>query len=147
MKKLFVLSAVFGMLALIGPKLSYADWGQDHGGRHAHQYYRYHDHPHFGARVAVFYPNEYYSVRVGGAGYYYDDGVYYSNVGGNYVVVSPPVGALVTTIPSDFRPVVINGMTYYTDNGVYYINTPSGYQVVSAPNVRVRMSPITVVVH
>jgi hypothetical protein len=143
MKKSLMVSTIFLVTALLAwPKFSYADPG-DHAGHHGtHQYYRYHDHPHFGVHVAAFYPNEYYSVGVGGRNYYYDDGVYYNNVGGDYVVVSPPAGALVTTIPSDFHPLVINGTTYYTDNGVYYAYTSSGYQVVPAPVVQ--NTPFTV---
>lgn len=132
MKNLLTLIFVFGLLALlVGPKLSYADQRWGHHGNH--QYFRYHDRPHYGFRVSAFYPDEYYPVWVGGARYYYDDGLYYNNVGGNYVVVSPPMGAVVSSIPSDFQAVNINGVTYFTDNGVYYIHTPSGYQVVSQP--------------
>jgi len=130
MKDLYGLLMVLGVSALlVWSKFSYADWGQ-HG---SHQYYRYHDHPHYGFHVAAFYPDEYFPVLVGGVRYYYDDGIYYDYVGGAYVVVSPPVGAVVTAIPPDFQPVIINGVTYYRDNGVYYVHTPSGYRVVSQP--------------
>ncbi len=132
-------------ILLIWPKISYAD-GDDghHAGNHGeHQYYHYHDRPYFGRHVDNFYPNEYYWVSVGGSRYYYDDGIYYDYVGGNYVVVRPPIGAIVATIPSDFRLVVIGGMTYYTDNGIYYVYTPTGYLVVSPPVVQ--SVPVTAV--
>jgi hypothetical protein len=136
MKNSFILSVVLGGLILLGwPAFSLADWGAGHyAGHHgAHHYYRYHDHPYFGLHVAAFYPNEYFPVWVGGARYYYDDGVYYNYAGGSYVVVAPPIGAVVSTVPSDFQPTVINGVTYYTNNGTYYLSTPDGYKVVSAP--------------
>jgi hypothetical protein len=125
------------MLALlIAPQLSYADWGVGiHVGdrdRDQH-FYRWHDHPGLGLRVHIL-PVGYLTVRVGGARYYYYDGLYYNNVGGEYVLVSPPVGAFVKVIPSDFHVIIINGKTYYTDNGVYYILTRRhGYKVVAAP--------------
>jgi len=132
MKRIFALLIGAGLLASwVGPQLSYADdrWGH-HG---EHHYYRYHDHPHYGFHVSAFYPDEYYPVWVGGTRYYYDDGLYYNYVGGDYVVVSPPSGAVVSSIPSDFKPVSVNGTIYYMDNGIYYIHTPSGYQVVTQP--------------
>ena len=120
----------------VGPRFSYADWG--HAGYHgSHHYYRYHDHPRFGLHVSAFYPDEYYPVSVGGARYYYDDGVYYNYVRvGDYVVVTPPTGAIVSTIPSDFQPVVVNGVTYYANNGTYYAYTSQGYRVVSPPAIQ-----------
>jgi len=135
MKNIYTLLIIFGVLPfLLWPKISNADerWGH-HG---EHHYYRYHDHPHFGFHVSAFYPDEYYPVWVGGARYYYDDGLYYNYAGGNYVVVAPPAGAVVSTVPSDFQAVVINGVTYYTDKGTYYLRTPSGYEVVVPPAVQ-----------
>jgi hypothetical protein len=130
MKNLYTLSIIFVALALlVWSKPAYADGGH-HG---THQYYHYHDNPHYGFHVAVFYPDEYFPVWAAGARYYYDDGIYYGYLDGSYVVVAPPVGAVVGTIPVDFKPVFINGVTYFTDNGIYYVHTHSGYQVVSQP--------------
>jgi hypothetical protein len=109
--------------------LSYADWG-----------YHYHDHPNWGYH-SHFLPAGYFSLWIGGARYYYYDGLYYSYVGGDYVLVSPPVGAVVTSIPTDFQPVVINGVTYYADNGTYYVYSSSGYQVVNPPATVVQAAP------
>jgi len=123
---------IIGVSALLAlPKVSSADerWGH-HG---EHHYFHYRQHPHFGLQVSAFYPNEYYPILIGGSRYYYDDGIYYDYVGGNYVVVAPPAGAVVRVIPADFQPVVINGTTYYVDNGTYYVRTPDGYRVVPRP--------------
>jgi len=136
MKNLYALLIVLGILTLwVCPEFAYADRDEGHHeGHHGeHQYYHYHDHPHFGVHVAAFYPDEYFPVWAGGTRYYYDDGIYYGYAGGDYVVVNPPVGAVVSTIPPDFQPVVINTTTYYTNNGVYYVYTSHGYQVVSPP--------------
>jgi hypothetical protein len=80
-----------------------------------------------------FLPNRYSTVWAGRQRYYYNDGLYYSPYGREYVIVAPPVGSYVNTIPADFSPVVINGTTYYIDQGSYYVYTPKGYQVVPSP--------------
>ena len=72
-------------------------------------------------------------MSVGRTHFYYRDGLYYRNLDGEYVIVEPPIGAVVRRIPVDYHAIVINGVTYYTDSGVYYVYTPSGYQVVPAP--------------
>jgi len=138
------ISSIFLAAALfIVPGLSYADWGNHDDHRDGGHFYHYHDRPHFGLHVG-FLPHGYFSLWVGGARYYYYDGLYYNYVGGDYVLVSPPVGAVVTTIPPDFQPTVINGMTYYVNNGNYYVYTASGYQVVAAPTMVVQ-APVTAV--
>jgi hypothetical protein len=152
-----LVQARFALIALalfLVPRTSYADWGdhqdrdhnnRDHVSRDYHdrgQYYRYHDHPHYGLHLHYL-PDGYFSIWAGGARYYYYDGLYYNNVGGDYVIVAPPQGAVVASIPSDFQPVVVNGGTYYVNNGTYYAYTPHGYQVVSAPVTVVQ--PATVV--
>jgi len=136
-----------GLLVLVFltiPQFSYADWsiGVGVGDHYDHHYYGWHDHPHYGLHMH-FLPDGYFTVWVGGIRYYYYDGLYYSYVGdGDYVLVSPPAGAIVNTIPTDFQPVIVNGMTYYVNDGVYYVYTPHGYQVVGQPTAQ----PVTTVV-
>jgi len=137
--KLFIASLI--LMLLIVPQLSYADWGVgihfgSPGYHHDdHRFYRWHDHPHWGLHLH-FLPVGYITINVGWHRYYYYDGLYYTFVGGDYVLVNPPVGAYVQVIPPDFQAVIINGRTYYTDNGVYYILTRyHGYKVVAAPVV------------
>jgi hypothetical protein len=86
--------------------------------------------------------NEYVPVYTGGSRYYYYDGLYYTPAGNRYVLMTPPIGAIVPAIPSDYRPVLINGTMYYTDSGIYYVYVGSGYQVVPAPMVPVRAEPV-----
>jgi hypothetical protein len=138
MKMLLVLM----MMVLCATPKSYADWGvgihiggpgyyHDDG----HRFYRWHDHPHWGWHMHYL-PAGYFTIWVGGSRYYYYDGLYYSYVGdGDYVLVDPPIGAFVSSIPPDFQPIIVNGRTYYTDNGVYYLLTHRGYKVVAAPVV------------
>jgi len=137
------LAAGFLMLMLlVAPQLSYADWGVGINvggpGIGGHVFYGWHNHPQWGARVGYL-PAGYVTVGAGWHNYYYYDGLYYNNVGGQYVLVAPPVGVYVSVIPPDFQPVLINGRTYYADHGVYYILTRHhGYKVVAAPVVYVR---------
>jgi hypothetical protein len=141
------MKAFFSLLVLVFlllPRLSYADWsigiGVGGGDRwhddqwHRQPHYGWHDHPGWGYHVH-FLPAGYATIWVGGARYYYDDGLYYTYVGnGDYVLVDPPVGAFVAAIPPDFAAIVVNGRTYYTNGGVYYILTRHhGYKVVAAP--------------
>ena len=117
---------------------SYAWWsfGVREGFRDDHRHY---DHrPHFGMRVSYL-PDNCYNVWYGGERYNYCDGYYYRRDRIDYVVVNPPVGTVLATVPVTYQPVVVNGFTYYVNNGVYYVYTSSGYQVVPAPQ------PVTVV--
>ncbi|MBF0532651.1 MAG: hypothetical protein HQL23_06070 [Candidatus Omnitrophica bacterium] len=120
-----VSAVIFSLIC--APLASYA-WGDEHRGGH----YRYHDHPRFGMRIEMI-SHEDVPVFVGGTRYYYYDGLYYAPSQNAYVVVSPPIGAVVPAIPPDYTRITINGVTYYTDNGVYYVFTPYGYQVVTPP--------------
>ena len=140
-----VFFCVLALTVFAFSKLSYADWsiGIGVGDRHDdrdfhrgdHDFYRWHDHPHYGYRMH-FLPDGCFTVLVGGVAYYYYDGLYYVREGFDYVLVSPPIGAYVNVIPPDFQPVSINGRIYYTDNGVYYILTQHhGYKVVPQPVV------------
>ena len=53
--------------------------------------------------------------------YYTDgDGVYYVRSGRNYIVVEPPVGAVVYELPYGWQEAVINGITYYRVDDHYY---------------------------
>lgn len=61
--------------------------------------------------------------------YYTDgDGVYYVRSGGNYIVVEPPVGAIVYELPYGWQETVMNGITYYRVDNHYYelILNPDG---------------------
>jgi hypothetical protein len=147
-----IMKIVFSFLVLILlslPKFSYAEWsvGLNIGGpgyyHDDHGFYRWHDHPHYGWHFHHL-PGGYFTIWAGGVKYYYYDGLYYTYVGdGDYVLVNPPVGAVVTTIPSDFQPVIINGVTYYVNNGIYYVYTPHGYQIVANP---VTVTPVSATV-
>ncbi len=163
-----VMKVFFSFLALIlfaAPKSSDADWSigvgvgdrdehHDHWRDHhddwrererEHRFFYYHDHPDYGYRIHYL-PGGGYTIWAGGTRYYYYDGLYYTNVGyGDYVLVNPPIGVYVSSIPPDFQPVSINGRIYYTDGGVYYILTRNhGYKVVAQPMMYAQPEPVVV---
>ena len=60
------------------------------------------------------------SYAYANSNYYYQDGVFYINQGGQYTTIIPPAGALVTSLPDDYETIVLNGVEYYmVDNTVY----------------------------
>ena len=59
-----------------------------------------------------------------------DDGVYYVKSGNNYIVVDPPIGAILYELPYGFEEVTINGTKYYqVDDNFYELvyNGPQDY--------------------
>jgi hypothetical protein len=78
---------------------------------------------------------------VGGALYYYANGSYYRNTESGYVVVNPPVGAVVYALPSGYSSYLINGVTYFYYGGVYYRRVSNGYLVVEDPTSSVASQP------
>ena len=60
--------------------------------------------------------------------YYYEDGVFFIvNAKGQYEVIVPPAGALVSELPDDYETLVMNGIEYYmVDNTVYRVTLVDG---------------------
>ena len=70
-----------------------------------------------------------------GARFYFVGGVWYAPGPQGFVVVRPPAGLLVTTLPPYYTTVWIGGVPYYYANDVYYRWAPemNGYEVVDPP--------------
>ena len=67
--------------------------------------------------------NDYYETNLinqAGRDYYYQDGVFYILEDGQYAVVEPPIGAIVTGIPSDYEEVELDGTVYYQVEDTLY---------------------------
>jgi hypothetical protein len=56
--------------------------------------------------------------------YHNHSGVWYRRAGTHFVVVLPPVGAIVPVLPAHFTIVWVAGVPYYYAGGVYYIWHP-----------------------
>jgi hypothetical protein len=83
--------------------------------------------------TVVSLPEKHEVMKIRGITYYYADGVYYASFEKIYVVVPPPDGALIETIPPDLSTVTVNGTEYYNYGGVFYLKVDSGYQVIAPP--------------
>lgn len=85
-------------------------------------------------------------VVVGHDRYYYHDGRFFrpSWFGLEIALLTPPIGAVVASIPLGRRVVLVGGFTYYYYNNVYYKSCPNGYLVVPAPVAVVSPAPAVV---
>lgn len=95
-----------------------------------HSYFWFGFHP--GMFLHVL-PPDYSQVYVGGVPYFYDQGVYYQSSPSGYVVVSPPVGAIVPALPPGAETVVAGSTVFYYAAGAFYLPQPQGYLVVAPP--------------
>jgi hypothetical protein len=76
------------------------------------------------------------AVVFGGISFVYDsDGYYYQpQPDGQYVIVQPPIGAVVPYLPGGIIPIPFGGTTYFYLDGVYYTyNADNTYTVVNPP--------------
>ena len=67
--------------------------------------------------------DDYYNTNLlnqAGQDYYYQDGVFYILKNGQYYVIEPPIGALVTEIPNDYEEIELDGRTYYQVEDTLY---------------------------
>jgi hypothetical protein len=78
-------------------------------------------------------PASYHTVHLG-APYWFYQGAWYSQRGSAYVVVRPPVGLYLSTLPYYQRVVYVGPSVYYVAHDVYYAPVATGgYQVVEPP--------------
>ena len=73
----------------------------------------------------------YLALTVAGLDYLYYQGLFYRYTPGGYIIVEPPVGAVVPALPVGYAPVA--GTSYYYYNGIYYAAGPGGYTVAQPP--------------
>jgi hypothetical protein len=66
-------------------------------------------------------PPPYYSnVVYGGSSYIYSDGVFMQPSGGSYIVIKPPIGAIVPSIPDGCDATDNGGTVFYDCSGIVY---------------------------
>jgi hypothetical protein len=78
-------------------------------------------------------PHASLSIGYGGHKYLYSRGIFYAPGVREYVVVPPPAGVLVSSIPDGHDQVIVDGVSYYVYNGVYYSRVTQGYRVTAPP--------------
>jgi hypothetical protein len=83
-------------------------------------------------------------VVVGSERYNYHDGRFYrpSFFGFEFLLATPPFGAIIMSLPIGHHAVIIGGIQYYYYNNVYYKPCPSGYIVVPQPVVVANPAPV-----
>jgi len=87
----------------------------------------------FGRRLATL-PFGFLTLNIGGAPYYYSDGIYYQPSQGGYQEVYPPAGADVPQPPDGAITVNAGGQTYYYAGGAFYLQQPDGtYAIAPTP--------------
>ena len=75
-------------------------------------------------------PADHRIVRRGKINYHYAKGFFYRPKGHHWVVVHPPIGAVVAALSATAMLVTVSGAQYYLCEGVYYKKVPAGYEVV-----------------
>jgi hypothetical protein len=75
--------------------------------------------PRLGISLGVL-PYGYYPFYWGSSRFFYSDGFFYQYDNNQYVVVEPPLGAAVNSLPKNASAITINGQQFYEANGVYY---------------------------
>jgi len=139
MTKKFLSVAILGALLLQAFPAS-ADWHHDdhRDDRHDHRW----GHGYVVRRIPA-----YRSIFWHGLGYLYAEGLFYQHTAAGYVIVEPPVGALVPGLPAGYGTVMIAGRPYYYYEDTYYAAAPGGY-IVTAPPVAAPapmvMAPVSV---
>jgi hypothetical protein len=137
--RIAVVSFLSTGLLFAGSDFSWADRGSDRG-RHENRYqerydsrHKKSDHSRQKVTVVRELPRGHRSVVVNKTRYYVHDHRFYTRGHGGYVLVRPPVGAVVATLPIGTVRVSIGSTFYFLSSDIYYRPTPRGYAVVAAP--------------
>jgi hypothetical protein len=101
-----------------------------HDTRHGHD----HTYPDRGAILRDL-PRGAVVVNYAGLSYRFHDGVWFEPRGPAFMVVEPPIGVMVPTLPSFATPVAHGREAYLYANGIFYLPRPElgGYEVVNDP--------------
>ena len=75
------------------------------------------------------------TITVGQETYYYGNGIFFQKVirEQKYIIVPPPIGAVVFSIPQDYQIMLMNGMSFYENHGIYYKRVIEGFKVIYPP--------------
>lgn len=103
--------------------------------RHDARYYGYDriDIPYADVDVPFTVPDGFEAIVVDGQAYYYNNGVFYQQVGDQLAVIPAVLGAVVDYIPNDYQIIMEDGVHYLFTGGVYYQRVDQGFEVVQPP--------------
>jgi len=133
-KRRFVLLISLAAACILAPDLR-ADWGSARNNNREAEHRRASHSAGFDPGMVLrVLPVGYVQTSVGGTGYYYYGGVFFRpTTDGTYIVVAPPVGAIVPQLPNGAQAIVLGSDTYYYGGGAFYLQQPTGFAVVEAP--------------
>ena len=134
------------LVTCLNPTYSSAQGGGQHrSGEQPESYHKHHDtrhgHDHFypdrGAIVRDL-PRGTIGINYADVSYRYYDGIWLETRGPAFVVVAPPIGIVVPTLPTFSTVLAQGGETYLYANETYYRPRPDlgGYEVVNEPAER-----------
>jgi len=78
-------------------------------------------------------PDGFETVMVNGETFYYNQGIFYQQVGEQLTAIPAVLGAVVDSIPQDYQIVMVDGDHYLVTGGVYYQRVDQGFEVVQPP--------------
>jgi hypothetical protein len=141
-KGTFILSAVLTVILIVGypqgPGAKERDFHprQYMDSRHNHN----RQYPAPGQSVDAL-PQGHRAVFWGKERYHFFNGVWYRPVGRQFLVVTPPIGLIVPSLPSFHTTLWVNSVPYYYANQVYYTQSPVGYVVAGLPKGEISQTP------
>lgn len=72
-------------------------------------------------------------IFVGNVPYFYDDGIYFQQVGDDYQEVYPPVGAAISGLPDGAIEIDAGNIAYYYAGGAFYVQQNGGFVIAPPP--------------
>ena len=72
-------------------------------------------------------------VRVNGAFFFYDSGIYYQQMGDEYQEVYPPVGAMIPELPDGAIAIEAGNIVYYYVGGAFYVQQNGEFVIAPPP--------------
>ncbi len=87
---------------------------------------------HYGEHVHALRPGH-VQIVFGGLPYFYDDGIYYQQVGSDYQEIYPPVGIGIPQLPDGAVVIMAGNLTYYYAGGAFYVAQGDTYVIAAPP--------------
>jgi hypothetical protein len=124
MKKIFNLIFLVLATGVAITTANYNVFGRDHGrGEGGHR------EGHF--EKGWPYPGRHFIIDHRGIRYIYHNGLFFRRNGIDFMIVAPPIGAVVPVLPYGYVTFYYGpGIAYYYMDGVYYRTVPEGYAVI-----------------
>jgi hypothetical protein len=138
--KLFRLSRLIVMAAVVLFFMPMANYAQDHGHdrdhhRDSHMKHVANHHVRHDRDMVVEHNDEYRDVMVHNRHFFYRGGAFYERGPNGYIIATAPIGARIDVLPGGYTVIRRHGLRYYLFGGIYYRFNPAAhmYIVVNAP--------------